>query len=418
MYTNRQLFKKSQQFNQHSEEVPEQSSTLQDYVLVYNLGHDELTLLNSMVTGSGYKIIQVNSISGAIEKCMSNLPAAVIGDCTFDKDEALQLIRSAHQIQGMNEVPFLYFCEKGTAPAEILRQEHGNFEYLFKPVLAGQLKIRLDSMMQSKNWRQNIPGRPSDDLETESQNEQLRKRMENINVPSIHRRPTTPDVNKTIILVDRPSSEKQSDEFEIELGFYDKAVGIINDQIERIKQNEGISLETLKTLAVQLINQIINGSSLEVNALNFLEKRSLPVRIINMVIFSVMIGQRLKLSEEDILTLTKTGLIHDLGMVLVPENLIEQSEQLTEVEYNEIKRHIEHTNFLISTALDYTPDIDDILSKISCQVHEREDGSGYPKGLKSREINSLAKILAVTDRFVAFCHPRHYRTPFVGHEAL
>jgi HD-GYP domain-containing protein (c-di-GMP phosphodiesterase class II) len=418
MYTNRQLFKKSLQFSQNTEDELEPSSTQNDYVLVHNLGHSELTLLNSLVASAGYRVIQVNSISSAVEKCLSNLPAAVIGDCTFDKDEALQLIKSARQIKGMNKVPFLYFCEKGTSPAEILRQEHGNFEYLFKPVLAGQLRTRLDSMMQSKNWRQNIPSLPGNEINIESQNEQLLKRMKNTLVSTRPKPAITPVVNLSIKSTDEFSPEKPPVKFKVEDGFYDNAVDLISEQIERIKRNEKISLKTFKSLAVRLVKQIANGSALEVNALNFLEKRSLPIRITNMVIFAVMIGQRLKLSKDDILKLTTVGFIHDLGMVLISDNLLEQSDQLTEVEYNQVKKHIDYTNDLINTADDYLPAIDDLLAEISCQVHEREDGSGYPRGLKSRDINILAKILAVADRFVALCHPRHYRIPFVGHEAL
>jgi len=51
-------------------------------------------------------------------------------------------------------------------------------------------------------------------------------------------------------------------------------------------------------------------------------------------------------------------------------------------------------------------------------VHEREDGSGYPLGLESDDIDRLAKIIAVCDRYEAMSHPRCYRKPFIAHVAM
>ncbi|NQU06766.1 MAG: hypothetical protein HQ568_11780 [Calditrichaeota bacterium] len=418
MFKTSQLFTKSQQFKHHSEEDIAPSSTPSDYVLVHNLGHSELTLINSLVASIGYRVIQVNSISSAVKKCMSNAPVAVIGDCTFDKDEARNLIESIREIRGMNEVQFLYFCDKDTSPDELLNQKHGNFEYLFKPVLVGQLRTRLESMMQSKNWRQNVPGLPTTKINIEQVNKPQEESTKSTPVlPNLHP-PTHQAANNSIRLEKSSAPQIDAVQKEHEDDFYDSAVNTISEQIDRVKRNEGISFSALKSLAKEMLEKVNNDTTLEARALNPLEKRTLPVRIVNMVVFAVMIGQRMRINEDDMFALTLTGFTHGLGMALVPESILNQSEKLTDVEYEQVKRHLEHTNDLIRNAIDYSPDTDDILADISYQVHESEDGSGYPRGLKSNEINILAKILAVTERFVAFCHPRPDRTPFIGYEAL
>lgn len=121
---------------------------------------------------------------------------------------------------------------------------------------------------------------------------------------------------------------------------------------------------------------------------------------------SLFIGKSLSLSKAELMELTNSALLHDLGKTLLPINLINKPGKLTAEEWIQIKQHpalavtiITHKN---SKALAYI--IPGILSH-----HERYDGSGYPFGLAGETIPLYGRIIAVADAFDAMTSDRTYR---------
>ena len=117
------------------------------------------------------------------------------------------------------------------------------------------------------------------------------------------------------------------------------------------------------------------------------------------------------LNNEHVEAIRLAGLIHDLGKIAVPSEILAKPGRLTDIEFNLIKTHPQ-------AGYDILRDIDFPwpLSKIVLQHHERLDGSGYPKGLSGRDgILLEARILAVADVFEAMASHRPYR-PALGKE--
>lgn len=109
----------------------------------------------------------------------------------------------------------------------------------------------------------------------------------------------------------------------------------------------------------------------------------------------------------DEVTLTKwTGLIHDIGKISVPRRILDKSTMLTRKEFLEIKKHAALTKKII----DMMTTLKEI-SPIASGHHEHFDGSGYPLGLKGKEIPLGASILAICDAFDAMTSNRPYRLP-------
>ncbi len=120
--------------------------------------------------------------------------------------------------------------------------------------------------------------------------------------------------------------------------------------------------------------------------------------------YSVLIGQKLGLSDEDINRLRIGGLFHDVGKIGVPDSILQKDDKLSDDEYSEIKNHPTIGAHILSTASIFQ----DIIPIVK-HHHERYDGRGYPSQLKGEDIPYLARIAAVADAFDAMTSKRVYR---------
>ena len=120
--------------------------------------------------------------------------------------------------------------------------------------------------------------------------------------------------------------------------------------------------------------------------------------------YSVLIGKKLGLNEEDIRILRIGGLFHDIGKIGVPDSILQKNGKLSDDEYSEIKNHPTIGAHILSSASMFQ----DILPIVK-HHHERYDGKGYPSQLKGEDIPYIARIAAVADAFDAMTSRRVYR---------
>jgi len=123
------------------------------------------------------------------------------------------------------------------------------------------------------------------------------------------------------------------------------------------------------------------------------------------------IAQAVGLPEEQVYAIHLAGLVHDLGKIKIPSEILSKPGRLDEIEYMLIKKHSQ-AGFDILNTVDFTWPI----AQMVLQHHERMDGSGYPQGLKGDEILMGARILCVADVVEAMSSHRPYR-PGLGIEA-
>ena len=119
---------------------------------------------------------------------------------------------------------------------------------------------------------------------------------------------------------------------------------------------------------------------------------------------SLAIAKEMGLEEERINTLELAAIIHDIGKVDVPFEILSKPGRLNEAEFTIVKSH-SLIGYSILKEIDFPWPIADII----LQHHERLDGSGYPQGLKDDEILLEARILAVADVVEAMSSHRPYR---------
>ncbi len=135
---------------------------------------------------------------------------------------------------------------------------------------------------------------------------------------------------------------------------------------------------------------------------------------VNVCILSLIIGIGLGYSGDKLRELGIGAILHDIGKVMVPGDILKKPLQLSSEEFEEIKKHtyygyeiLKNTNGISMTA-----------AHIALGHHERIDGSGYPYQLKHEHIHTAARIVAVSDVYDALTSDRIYRKKLMPHEVI
>ncbi|HEX6163252.1 MAG TPA: HD domain-containing phosphohydrolase [Vicinamibacterales bacterium] len=130
-------------------------------------------------------------------------------------------------------------------------------------------------------------------------------------------------------------------------------------------------------------------------------------------IFAVAIGEELKLDAEAIETLRLGALLHDIGKIGIPDDVLRKSSALTPAEFETIKTHPSAGARILRSIPFLAPHI-----PIVELHHERPDGLGYPYGLRGEDIPLAARIVHVADAFDAITSARAYRSGRIPVEAI
>jgi putative nucleotidyltransferase with HDIG domain len=126
---------------------------------------------------------------------------------------------------------------------------------------------------------------------------------------------------------------------------------------------------------------------------------------IDVAAYAIGFGVFLGLNEQDLAVLGKAAMLHDIGKKDIDHDIITKNGSLTYEEFEIVKQHPQ----LSVAILKEIGETDETLLTIIEQHHEKIDGSGYPYGLKERQIHDLAKIVAICDIFNALTTRRTYK---------
>jgi len=167
-----------------------------------------------------------------------------------------------------------------------------------------------------------------------------------------------------------------------------------------------IRVGTLERLMAEVAQDLSSGDDLLIKALERGEDQiDTPRHMLNTAIFAVKIGQGVGVSGNELAELALAASLHDIGMAIVPPRILNKPGSLTEEEWTLVRLHPEK-GFRLLQGLG--PEYER-LANVILQHQEREDGSGYPRGLKGDEIHEFAKIIGLADTYEALTHPRPYR---------
>ncbi|MCK4533480.1 HD-GYP domain-containing protein, partial [bacterium] len=124
----------------------------------------------------------------------------------------------------------------------------------------------------------------------------------------------------------------------------------------------------------------------------------------NVAKYAVAIAKKFGLSKKEIEMVRQAGKLHDLGKVIISDEILNKKGKLTEEERDKVKQHVRVSAEIIKP-LGFMEDV----AKIIMQHHEYYGGQGYPMGIQKEEITLGARIIAVVDAFDAMISERPYR---------
>ena len=137
------------------------------------------------------------------------------------------------------------------------------------------------------------------------------------------------------------------------------------------------------------------------------------VHSMNVALIASVIGKWMGYNQEKIKVLTLAGLMHDIGKLLIPEKILNKPGNLTDNEYEIMKKHVNLGYEQVKNKFMPMSVKEAILLH-----HEKCNGTGYPFGLKSDKIPETAKIIAIADVYDAMTSSRIYRAPICPFEVV
>jgi len=213
------------------------------------------------------------------------------------------------------------------------------------------------------------------------------------------------------------------------LAEWEKPQDLISGETRRAAVNQ---IENLLLSAQESGRLVIDPKAIYVTVNNFIDEllssRSLMLNLVdlrafdnytfahsvNVSILSLMTGISLGYEKDRLAALGLGALLHDLGKVKIPDNILNKPGPLTPEEFSIMKRH----TYFGYELLKESNRVSEIIAVIAHQHHESLDGTGYPQGVKGKEFHEYAQITAIADKFDALTANRIYRKAFPAHEAF
>jgi putative nucleotidyltransferase with HDIG domain len=125
------------------------------------------------------------------------------------------------------------------------------------------------------------------------------------------------------------------------------------------------------------------------------------------------LAARAGLTEEQQELAHTAGLLHDIGKFVLPDSILKTNAQLTEADWDQIRKHPYEGARIVSQVDGYQP-----VGEIILAHHERVDGLGYPRGLRGEEIPAISRIIAIADAYDVMTARYSYREPISSYEAI
>ena len=175
-----------------------------------------------------------------------------------------------------------------------------------------------------------------------------------------------------------------------------------------------IEPQSLYNTVGELIQQLLSDKEVIFNLIDLrMMDDYLFAHSVNVCILSVMTGITLGYHRGELELLGIGALLHDLGIIKMPEKVINKPSALTSEEWEIIKMHPIFGYEIITEA----GNLDEGHAIIALQHHENYDGTGYPLGISGDQFSEYAQIVSLADKFDAITSDRHYRKAYPPIEA-
>jgi HD-GYP domain-containing protein (c-di-GMP phosphodiesterase class II) len=200
---------------------------------------------------------------------------------------------------------------------------------------------------------------------------------------------------------------------------YFKALKVTKNLMQNLWMNQPVDVKSSRRIIYNLIDSLTQDEFglLALTAIKNLDDYTYN-HSLNVGILSLALGQRIGLSKKSLAKLGSAGILHDIGKVALPKELIYKSERLTNEEWDLLKKHSDYgvKEILKARGLDETGLIS---MTIAYQHHWNYNGTGYPVHKKDETPVLFSRIVRICDSYDAMTTPRIYQVvPYLPHYAL
>ncbi|MDE7207321.1 MAG: HD domain-containing protein [Lachnospiraceae bacterium] len=174
------------------------------------------------------------------------------------------------------------------------------------------------------------------------------------------------------------------------------------------------NIDSCKNVAKKIVDQVLDKDIL---SLDLTDLRSFDsytyAHSVNVAVIACVIGFGLSLNSEELEQIVMAGLLHDLGKLVIPREILNKPARLTSEEYDIMKTHSTLSYELIKERWDISANV----KAAVLYHHENVDGSGYPDGREGDQTSLFTKVLHVADVYDALVSKRPYKNPYSPYEA-
>lgn len=182
-----------------------------------------------------------------------------------------------------------------------------------------------------------------------------------------------------------------------------------------LRRNPGATAKEFKDVLTMILDDLSSHKEAMVMLLDInVTDHYLYQHSLNVCIYACSLGMHVGYGRTDLFTLGLGALLHDVGKMKIPLEILNKKERLTREEFDIIKKHAEYGYRILKDEAN----IPLISAHCALQHHERMDGSGYPRGIKGAEIHEFAQWIGLVDSYDALTTHRVYRSAMLPHQAM
>ncbi len=189
---------------------------------------------------------------------------------------------------------------------------------------------------------------------------------------------------------------------------YERATVLVLESIHRAEKDQPPDVEEGKRMVQQMDDLISKDSGLLLAATDRIQAFAVSTHCVNVAILGVRIARSLNYSDEGKMKVGLAALLHEIGVVKLSRRMVHERGKVDQEVRN---RPVYSAEILEKLGSEY-----DWLVQTVRQVYEREDGTGFPLGIKGKDIREEAKILGIVDVLEACIHERPYRRAMTGYQ--
>lgn len=333
-------------------------------ILIVDDNKENLYLLEAMLKGWGYEVASATNGAEALEKLRAERFTMIIADILMPVMNGFQLCRVCKGNEELKDIPFVFYTATyKDEKDEELALKVGASKFIRKP-------------METDKFIKTIKGVIADAEKGKVEPKKLALEEEK-EVFKLYSERLVKKLEKKMLDLEREITERKQAEEELQQSY------------EKLRRTtEGI-IQAM-ALTAEMRDPYTAGHQRRVTQ------------------FACAIAKEMSLSEEQIEGIYMAAVIHDIGKISVPAEILSKPSRLTENEFSLIKVHPQVGYDILKTIEFPWP-----IAQTVLQHHERMDGSGYPSGLSGKDILLEARILGVADVVEAMVSHRPYR-PALG----